>query len=147
MASLAANALFVGGLVSAFVRHGAVPTQGQPGPQRNIGAYVSSLPSARSEAIWRNAAEKRKALALGRRELRKAREDAMTALTAEPFDKGKFEAAETRLIEAEHAQRLGQRDLLADIAGAMTPDERRAFVRWRGPPRSGGGTEPPPPKE
>lgn len=136
LASLALNALFLGGLVSAFVRYGASAFSAPaPAVQRNLGAYVSTLPAERGEAIMRHAGEKRRAQGPPRRELRLAREEALAALTADPFDKDKFIAAQTRLIEVEHVQRLGQRDVLAEIAGSMTPEERRAYVRWRGPPR------------
>ena len=151
LASLALNTLLVGGLVSAFVRYGP-SAFGAPGPtsQRNLGAYVSTLPAERGDAIMRRVGEKRRALGPTRRELRTAREDALAALTSEPFDKDRFLAAQTRLIEVEHAQRLGQRDVLAEIAGSMTPEERRAYVRWRGPPRPIGnepGEQPAPGKQ
>lgn len=134
LASLALNALFIGGLASAFFRHGSEPWR-QPARQ-NIGAYVSTLPRPRSDAILKRAEERRRTFAPLRRDVRQARDEALAVLSAEPFDREKFMTAETKLIEAENALRLAQRDVLADIAGSLTAEERRAYVRWRTPPPS-----------
>lgn len=131
LTSLALNALFLGGLVSAFFRHGAESTSGR----QNLGAYVSTLPKGRGDAILKRADERRRSVGPLRRDARQARDDALSALTTEPFDRERFIAAETRLIEAENVLRLAQRDILADIAASLTPEERRAYLRWRGPPR------------
>ena len=51
---------------------------------------------------------------------------------------------------SEHVQVTTSRDVLAEIAGSMTPEERRAYVRWRGPPRPIGnepGEQPAPGKQ
>lgn len=131
LASLALNALFIGGLASAFFRHGSE----RPHARQNLGAYVSTLPRSRSDAILKHADERKRTFGPLRRDARQARDEALSALTAEPFDRDKFIAAETRLIEVENTLRLAQRDMLADIAGSLTPEERKAYVRWRGPPR------------
>jgi uncharacterized membrane protein len=132
LASLALNALFVGGLASALFRHGSEP--GRQPVRQNLGAYVSTLPRDRSDAILKRAEERRRTFNPLRRDARQARDAALVALTAEPFDREKFIAAETKLIEAENALRLAQRDVLADIAGSLTAEERRTYVRWRTPP-------------
>ena len=137
LASLALNALVVGGLASAFWRHNG-PLAGAAGTPNNIGAFIATLPGDRGRAVWARAAEKRRAMAPFRQEVRQARREALSALTVEPFDKERFTAAQTRLIDAEHRQRLAQRDVLAEVVGSMTPDERRAYIRWRGPPRQPG---------
>ncbi len=149
LASLAVNALFVGGFVSALVRYGVSPPGTAQGPaaQHNLAAYVATLPADRTSVIWRKAAGKRQALNQNRRLIRDARDEALLTLTAEPYDKERFLAAQTLLIEAEHTQRLAQRDFLADLAGSLTPDERRAFMRWRGAarPQAGDRAQPQPP--
>ena len=133
IASLAVNALFVGGLVSALVRHGGGPHGPLNGNGPNgLGAYVSTLPAERGRAISAKINDKRQALGPLRREVRQARDDALGALAAEPFDKDKFALAQKHLMELENRQRLGQLDILAEIANSMTPDERRAFINWRG---------------
>lgn len=142
LVSLAVNALFIGGLFSAVVRHNAQPFGQAGGPaQKSLGAYVSTLPVERKDAIWQRSTDKRRLMNASRRDVRQAREDALVALTAEPFDKERFLTAETRLIEAERTARLGQRDVLVEIAGSMTPEERRAYLRWRGPPRPSPGEQ------
>ena len=133
IASLALNALFVGGLLSALVRHGGGPHGPPNGNGANgLGAYVSTLPVERSRAISAKTNDKRQAMGPLRREVRQARDDALGAIAAEPFDKEKFVLAQKHLMELENRQRLGQVDILAEIAGSMTADERRAFINWRG---------------
>jgi uncharacterized membrane protein len=141
-ASLTLNALFVGGLVSAFLRHGGPMSLAAGGGQNNnIGAYLVTLPAERRGAIWKATGDKRRTLMPLRRELRTARRDMLATLSAEPFDKAAFVAAQTRLIEAEHRQRLAQRDLLLEVVGSLSPDERQSYVRWRGPVRTPSGDE------
>ena len=78
------------------------------------------------------------AMAPLRQDVRQARRDALAVFTVEPFDKDRFTSAQTRLIEAEHRQRLAQREILAETVSSMTPDERRAYIRWRAPLRQPG---------
>ena len=134
LVSLAVNALLIGGLVSAVIRHGR-QLSGPMGdnPQKNLGVFVSTLPAERGRAILGRASELRRALGPIRRDVRQARDVAFAALTADPFDRDKFLSAQTRLLELEHSFRLGQKDILAEMAGTMTPEERRTFLRWRGP--------------
>jgi len=64
-------------------------------------------------------------------QLRAAREETIKALVAEPFDREKFVAAQEKQSEAEQRTRQAVRDLFAKIATGLTPEERRAFPRWR----------------
>ena len=132
--SLALNALFIGGVISAFARHGDTHFTRRPGQAFGLGAYVSTLPASRTKAILSAVGDRRQVMGPIRRDIRQAREAALAALTADPFDKERFLAAQTQLIETEHRQRLAQRDILVEIAASMTPDERRAYIRWRGDP-------------
>ena len=131
LASLALNALFIGVFVSAFVRHGGGPPARNSNGINGLGAYVQTLPADRSRDISRRSNDKRQAIGGLRREVRAARDEAFATLSADPFDQERFVAAQKRLIEVEHRQRLGQLEILADIASAMTADERRAFLNWR----------------
>lgn len=140
-ASLALNALFVGGLISAFVRHGGPIGLASPNAPNNLGAFVSTLPSERGGAVWKITGDKRRALQPLRRQVRIMRREVLTALTAEPFDRELFVAAQARLIEAEHKQRLAQRDIVVDIASSLTTEERRSYIRWRAPMRTGPGSD------
>ena len=134
IASLALNALFIGGVASAFIRHGMAPRGwSRPGgPQMGLGAYVATLPADRAKAILGRVGDRRQIMGPIHREVRQARDAALAALSAEPFDKERFLAAQTQLIETENRQRMAQRDILAEIAGSMTPEERRAYLHWRG---------------
>lgn len=131
LASLALNVLFLGGFVSALVRHGGGQPMRNGNGNNGLGAYVQTLPADRSREISRRLNDKRQALGGLRREARTARDEAFATLSADPFDQERFVAAQKRLIEVEHRQRLGQLEILADIASAMTADERRAFLNWR----------------
>ena len=149
-ASLAVNALFLGGLVSAFVRHGGPLGLAPSNMPANLGAFVGSLPADRGGVVWKSTGDKRRAMMPLRRQVRMARREVLAALTAEPFDREAFGAAQSRLIEAEHRTRLAQRDILIDIAGSLTVEERRAYIRWRGPMRGvqpGEDDEAPPTKK
>ena len=66
-----------------------------------------------------------------RRQLREAREEAVNALIADPFEKRRFEAAQDRVLAADHKARQAVFQLYTEIAANMTPQERRAFAGWR----------------
>ena len=66
-----------------------------------------------------------------RREVRAAREETTKALSAEPFDRQQFLAAQSKQAEAENRARAAVQDLYLKIAESLTPEERRAFVNWR----------------
>ncbi len=136
MASLAFNAVLIGGLIGAFFRYGSPTLNAYAmGTSGNLGNYVATLPSERRTVVLRAAADRRAVVAQQRRVVRQARDEAHTAMTAEPFDKPAFLTAQTRLVDAEHVLRLAQRDMLAEIAGALSPSERKAYPKWRGPGR------------
>ena len=63
--------------------------------------------------------------------MRAAREETIKALVAEPFDREKFVAAQDKQSEAEQRARQAVQGLFAKIATGLTPEERRAFPRWR----------------
>jgi uncharacterized membrane protein len=132
IASLALNALFLGTVISAFVRHGGPLMAASAQSPGNLGAYVATLPTERGKALWLRAGDRRRIMMPLRQEVRRARREALALLTAEPFDKDRFTEAQTRLVEAEHRQRLAQRDMLAELASGLTVEERRAYIRWRG---------------
>ncbi len=135
-ASLALNAVFIGGLASAAFRHDRIPFSARGGAgQQNLAAYVMTLPAERRMTLFKAASDKRQALVQQRAVVRRARDDAQASLVLEPFDKEKYLAAQSRLVQAEHAQRLNQRDMIVEIANAMSPDERRSYSRWRGSSR------------
>ena len=143
LVSLAVNAVFLGSLIGAYFRFGPQALGARAAmignSQPNLGNYVSTLPAERRNAILKATADKRNLMGQQRRLVRQAREEALGAMTADPYDKGRFLALQTRLVEAEYAQRLAQRDLLAEIAASLSASERKGYLTWRGPWRSAPG--------
>lgn len=148
VASLALNVLVVGVVLGAFVRGGP----GGRGAPQNLIAYVSSLPSERRQDLMKSSATVRPQLKALRHQARAANRERMAALVAEPFDRARYVAAQTRQIEAETKIRVLMRDIVADTAAGMSLEERRAFLRWRpamrppGPPPDDGDAPEPPKK-
>lgn len=146
--SLAANLLVIGSVGTAMwrFRHGPPPP---PAVMPNLIGYASSLKGERFTAV-RDATEPlRQKLRPLRQELRVLRNEVTAAISAEPFDNAAFEAAQARLSEREGQVRQAMTALYAEIARNLTPDERRAYSRWRehrrGPPPSILEDEAPPP--
>lgn len=143
--SLAFNALFVGAAASAIWRFGGPPSvlQNVPG---NLVSFVDTLPSAREKEVLPGGRELRATIAPLRRDLREARREVLAAIAATPFDTASYERAQTRLFEAETRLRNEQGQLLSAVLTKLTPEERRAYLRWhehrRGHPRRGGGQRP-----
>ena len=57
--------------------------------------------------------------------------DVNALLTQEPFDKAKFQSGLQELKDYEARYRAGIYNMVADTAGLLTPDERRALQKWR----------------
>jgi uncharacterized membrane protein len=128
--SLALNLIVIGLVAGAAWRIHGMHWAGR-GVTPNLLGYASTLPTDRRKALWNSTAEKRQHMRPLRRDLRKAREEAIKALTAEPFDKQRFAAAQTHLLQVDQQAREAVYALYAEIATQMTPEERRAFLHWR----------------
>jgi uncharacterized membrane protein len=129
--SLALNLLVLGALASAAWRFRSPAfANAQFGPA-NIMSFLSDLPADRRAALWTETTEPRRTLGPMRRAVRSARHDLVTVLKTEPFDQSRFLEAQSRLIEAERQQRLTAAALYAQVAGKLTPTERRTFIKWR----------------
>lgn len=128
VASLALNVLIAGVVIGAIVRGG---TSGGRGAPQNVIGYVMSLPADRRQELMQRSANVRPELRALRQQVRAANRERLAALTAEPFDRTRYVAAQTRQIEAETKIRMLMRDIVADTAAGMSLDERRAFLRWR----------------
>lgn len=128
--SLALNLVIIGSVAGAVWRFRKPPVwAGAVTP--NLLGYASSLPAARRKALWDATAEERRLARPFRREVRVAREETINALIAEPFEKQRFFDAQARQAETEHRAREAVRSLYAKLADVLTPEERRAFPRWR----------------
>jgi uncharacterized membrane protein len=128
VASLALNVLIIGVVMGAIARGGQ--TGGRGAPQNVIG-YVMSLPADRRQELMQRSAGVRPELKALRQQIRAANRERLSALAAEPFDRARYIAAQTRQIETETKVRMLMRDIVADTAAGMSLDERRAFLRWR----------------
>jgi uncharacterized membrane protein len=130
IASLALNVLILGMVGGFFARgHG----QGwHGGGGNNIFAFVAQLPKARRDALHAKAGELRGTVRDLRDVVRVSAKERAAALSAEPFDRQAYINAQTRQIEADTKLRLLMRDAVAQLAADMTPEERRAFLKWRG---------------
>ena len=128
--SLALNLIVVGSVAGAVWRF-RKPPQWASAVTPNLLGYASTLPAQRRKQLWDTTAEERRHIRPFRREVRAAREETIKALTAEPFEKQLFLAAQSRQAEAENRARQAVQDLYVKIAEGLTPEERRAFPRWR----------------
>ena len=129
--SLALNLVVVGSVAGAVWRFRGPPHLAGSAVTPNLLGYASTLPAQRRKELWDQTAAERRHIRPFRREVRAAREETIKALIAEPFDKQQFLAAQGRQAEAENRARQAVQDLYVKIADGLTPDERRAFPRWR----------------
>lgn len=132
-ASLALNLIVVGATAGFVWRHHAV-LQAADAPQHlspSLLSYASTLSPERHNELSVRTEEQRQTVRPLRRQLREAREDVVNALTSEPFDKERYDAAQSRLLIADQKARGAVHQLYAAIAANMTAEERRGFVDWR----------------
>lgn len=129
--SLAVNLVIVGLVAGAVWRFRPPPHLSGSVVTPNLLGYASTLPAQRRKVLWDATAEERSHVRPYRREVRAAREETIKALTAEPFDREKFKAAQARQAETENRARQAVQDLYVKIADSLTPEERHAFPSWR----------------
>ncbi len=129
--SLALNLILIGAAAGFVWRH--FPAFQAAGFQRppNLLNYAGTLPPQRFKALMVLTDEQLQSVRPLRQQLREAREEMVSALTAEPFDKVRFQTAQERLLAADRKAREAVFQLYAGIAVHMTPEERRAFADWR----------------
>jgi uncharacterized membrane protein len=135
MASLALNLLVVGAvagtLISGRHRHFPGPGGGGLGGEMNLMVFVRSLPAERQRAL-RDAADLQRGMMRPLRQaVRTARADVNTALSAEPFDAPRLQAALSTLADAEAKARSAATTVLVKAVSQMTPAERTAYTSWR----------------
>ena len=130
--SLALNLLIVGSVAGAVWRFRGPPHMaGSSNVTPNLLGYASTLPHQRRKQLWDATAEERATIRPFRREVRAARDETVKALIAEPFERQHFLAAQARQAEAENRARQAVQALYVKLADVLTPEERRAFPRWR----------------
>ena len=132
IASLALNLIVIGTAAGFLWRHlPAFQAANADHLPPSLLNYASTLPPARYKEIVVATDQRRESVRPLRRQLREAREAAVNALVAEPFDKARFQAAQEQVLAADQKAREAVFQLYTDIAANMTPEERRAFAEWR----------------
>lgn len=129
--SLALNLLVLGLVATAAIRHRFAPPPPGPAAQANVLGFARTLNPPRRIELWQATKAEREELRPFRLELRQARDAVRQALLTEPFDAARFKEAHARQLQAEDAARKAAHALFETIALKLTPDERRAFVRWQ----------------
>jgi uncharacterized membrane protein len=133
MGSLALNLIVLGAAVSLLWRgHFEMPEP--PLGRRvvpSVVGYAVTLPPERVKELEQLTREEWAKVRPLRRTLMEARETSNKALTAEPFDRAHFLAAQARLAEADRASREAVFRLHVALSVNLTPEERRGFLRWR----------------
>ncbi|HEX4893731.1 MAG TPA: periplasmic heavy metal sensor [Hyphomicrobiaceae bacterium] len=126
--SLALNLLLIGAAAATFarIRSGALPT----GVSTNLIGFATTLPPSRRHELWQATREERSRMRPLRADLREARMQVREAFLADPFDRERFSAAQSRLLEAETRARTEAQRLFASMAARMTREERAAFMQW-----------------
>jgi uncharacterized membrane protein len=131
VASLAVNCVVLGVVLRfAWAGHGPGGPGGPNGPA-SILQYTETLPPDRRDSVRGAVAADRAVIRNLRSELRAARREAARELVAEPFDKARFATAQGRVSDLEGQLRQEFTRALPEMAARMTPQERRALLRWR----------------
>jgi uncharacterized membrane protein len=134
--SLLLNGLVVGAVASRWkALHAGPPVLGSSSNAQLFG-FAVTLPQERRREIWKSVETDREAMRPLRQAVFAARDEARSALIAEPFDAERYAAAQRQLFEAEQKMRLRAVDIVQAIAKQLTPQERAAFVRWEEDDRS-----------
>jgi uncharacterized membrane protein len=130
--SLALNLVVIGAIGSLLWRsHSEAGGQLSRRVVPNIVGYAVTLPPERVSELERLTKDEWQMVRPLRRALMDARAEATKALTAEPFDREHFLAAQARLVAADKASRDAAFKLHTAISVNLTPEERRGFQRWR----------------
>jgi hypothetical protein len=133
VASLALN-LVVLGATGSLLWRGAFERQEPPLGRRvvpSVLGYAVTLPPERVKELEQLTKEEWERVRPLRRALVEARDASNKALTAEPFDRARFLAAQAQLAETDRASREAAFKLHNAVALHLTPEERRGFLRWR----------------
>lgn len=125
--SLGLNLLFIGGLSAAAWHFNSRHTRGEFG----LLAFARQLPVENQEAFRKQVLDSRASLADEREAVRDAWLEVNSMLTREPFDKDKLKEAMAKLRDTENQFRSGLNNSFAEIAGSVTPEQRKLLQAWR----------------
>jgi uncharacterized membrane protein len=127
--SLAVNVLVIGAVVSALCGFRGPPHErGFRGPP--LLGFARSLPRERGDVLRQKIADAQSNLETLRREMRDARGGVRAALTADPFDQAKLDAALGEIVTAEANEARGKTALFGDVVRTLTPQERSDLHVW-----------------
>jgi uncharacterized membrane protein len=127
--SLAVNVLVIGAVVSALCGFRGRPHEhGFKGPV--LMGFARSLPRERGDVIRQKIADAQPNLESLRRGMRDARGGVRAALTADPFDQAKLDAALGEIVTAEANEARGKTVLFGDVVRTLTPQERADLHNW-----------------
>lgn len=113
---------------------------GLGGPERGGERFVErvtrDMPKESADRVRAAMAAQRPVMARNMEEMRRAREDVRAALTAEPFDKARLEAAFAKVRRTADAMQDGVHAGVLAVAQDLGPQERARLARMldRGPP-------------
>ena len=134
IASLALNALVIGVVLRSVWHMRSANALAGVALEARLPGFVGTLPRDRQEALRsQGLVDRPRTLRPLRLELRRARGEAARAFTADPFDAQVFATAQAAVLDAEIKLRRAVQEMMPRIAEQMTVQERRAFIRWRGP--------------
>jgi uncharacterized membrane protein len=135
VASLALNLIVIGATGSLIWRYSSQSsTPDAPLGRRvvpSVLGYAVTLPPERVKELEQLTKDEWQKVRPLRRALLAARDEANKALTAEPFDRAHFQAAQARMMQADERSREAAFALHTAISIHLTPQERRGFLRWR----------------
>jgi uncharacterized membrane protein len=130
VASLAVNLLVIGAAAGSMYRINQQPPT-LSSVSTNLLAFTSSLPEPRRKELWAAIREEHRRLRPLRDDVRAARLEWRQVLSAEPFDRERFDAAQKRVLDAENKARSEAQRLFASLATHLTVAERAAFLDWQ----------------
>ncbi|WP_072376962.1 periplasmic heavy metal sensor [Hyphomicrobium sp. NDB2Meth4] len=129
--SLALNVLIIGAVVSTFcISHFDGPPHQQGFKSPPLLGFARTLPRERSDIVRQKVADAQPGLETARRGIRDARAAVRAALSAEPFDQAKFDAALDGIVEADTKEARAKATLFADTVHELTPQERIQLHEW-----------------
>lgn len=136
IASLALNVLIIGAVLSAvcFGHFGEAPDE--PGGGRRgfrdlpLLGFARTLPRERADIIRQKVADAEPNFEAKRQGIRRAFDAVHTALSAEPFEQAKLDAALDGVVQAETDRARARAALFADAVRQLTPQERIELHEW-----------------
>ena len=130
VASLALNVLIIGAVAGTVCFSHRGPPHGFASKGPGLLGFAHTLPRERSDMIRQRFADAQPNMETLRRGIRDARAKVREALTAEPFDQAKLDAALEGIAQAENAITRDKVTMFGTTVSQLTPDERRQLHEW-----------------